>query len=143
MAEWQKATGTAWNPIDAMTGLSHRDVECPKCDHLVSARTSFSLPTIRLHGVSDDSAALMTTNGTGYLQHKFSFRCNTCGFEINKDKLAVNKFARDITGDNSPNHRGVNRNSAQIACVLVSLCSNVKLEMTVLILLVEGLYSVS
>ncbi|TCD60359.1 hypothetical protein EIP91_010319 [Steccherinum ochraceum] len=77
MAEWQKATGTPWDPQHAMTHLSHRNVICPKCD-----RTT--------------SAPLMTASNTGYLQHEFSLTCSKCEFVINMENLAVNKFASDL-----------------------------------------------
>ncbi|KAH8103957.1 hypothetical protein BXZ70DRAFT_888620 [Cristinia sonorae] len=77
MAAWQKATQTPWNPVDAMTGLSHRYVECPKCEQL-------------------NTVQFMTAEGTGYLQHQFAFTCERCKYEVTKEKLAVKKFARDL-----------------------------------------------
>ena len=40
--------------------------------------------------------ALVTRIGSGYLQQNFSFQCG-CGFDVNKERLAVFKLVKDLT----------------------------------------------
>ena len=43
---WETATGLPWDPLDSCATHSQRELVCPKCDVLVSARQSTHKPIL-------------------------------------------------------------------------------------------------
>ncbi|THG99278.1 hypothetical protein EW026_g3040 [Hermanssonia centrifuga] len=74
---WAEMAGTPFDPLDAAAQTAYHDVDCPQC-------------FVRI------SVPYITSDGTGYAQHKFAFTCPACGFAISKESLAVLKFARNV-----------------------------------------------
>ncbi|GBE89584.1 hypothetical protein SCP_1602470 [Sparassis crispa] len=77
IASWQEQTDTPWDPLEAAIQMTHKTIECPSC------RAFNEVP-------------YLTTDGTGYAQHNFSYYC-ACGFEVTRATLAVRKFVGDLT----------------------------------------------
>ncbi|KAH9483132.1 Glycine-rich domain-containing protein 1 [Psilocybe cubensis] len=77
---WKYLTGLGFNLLDEMANMKTKSILCPMCN------TALDVDYIN-------------KEGTGYLQQKFSAVCvkDGCSFgEINKEKLALGKLARDL-----------------------------------------------
>ncbi|KAF8885822.1 hypothetical protein BD779DRAFT_1611906 [Infundibulicybe gibba] len=75
---WVRMTSTPFDYLESAAVLQTRTVDCPKCSGKVEA-------------------ALMTADGTGYLQEKFVATCPHCSFSsITKESLAVRRLCGDL-----------------------------------------------
>jgi len=71
---------------------------------------------------------LMTDNGTGYLQNKFSVICAKCSCEITKEKLAANKFATDLAKEYKLMSKKNNPNPSVYLALVISLPEHLRLS---------------
>jgi hypothetical protein len=93
---WGRRTSMPFDPMDAIPGLTHRYVVCPKCAGYVSQRTfhSWWMKFPRAEGPE----ALFSPGGTGYLQLRAHVTC-ACTFEITREALAVHKLVKVLARD--------------------------------------------
>lgn len=89
-----------YDPLDAMTSLRTRRLECPQCSIAIDARQYNPIFLYSTPMRSDThSTAFVTADGRGYLQRNFSIECTSCSLMITKETLSVMKFARDLVLD--------------------------------------------
>ncbi|KAF8548607.1 hypothetical protein OG21DRAFT_1422787 [Imleria badia] len=74
---WEHHTETPYDPLDAAAVISHKDIQCPHCEHRMP------VPFLGLYG-------------SGYAQSNFVASCASCGKSIKKNLLGLYKLANDI-----------------------------------------------
>lgn len=95
-SSWYQQTGTHFDPFDAMTRRTYKQIECPKCQTKLYVREWLPISiTVQLRG--NRREAFVNDNNTGYTEN-FSAVCprHRCRTKITKDSLAVAKFVRDL-----------------------------------------------
>ncbi|KAH0835046.1 hypothetical protein J3R83DRAFT_10783 [Lanmaoa asiatica] len=74
---WERRTDTPYDPLDAAAVVSHREIQCPYCEHRMVV-------------------PFLGPNGSGYAQSNFVASCTSCGKTLKKDLLSLYKFANDV-----------------------------------------------
>ncbi|KZP11436.1 hypothetical protein FIBSPDRAFT_800291 [Athelia psychrophila] len=74
---WVNTTSTPYDPLDSAALTQYRKFQCPQCRKAVNA-------------------PFITETGTGYAQKNFAITCPSCQYTIEKGKLGVFKFVRDL-----------------------------------------------
>lgn len=97
-ARWERTTRASYDPFDSFWKLQEQEVLCPKCNVQLFIR-EFALSYSPVHWRTPLPLAYLTEGQSGYAERAFAHACKHCSFLIDRDKLAVAKFARDFVMD--------------------------------------------
>lgn len=97
-ARWKDTTRTPYDPFDSFWKLQEQEILCPKCNVQLFVRefTFRYSPPCRPISLS---LAYLTEGQSGYAERMFTHTCKHCSFSIDRSKLAIAKFVRDLVMD--------------------------------------------